>query len=41
MGLDPAPVVFCGDASEKGYALHVCKTPTEESRREMLYEEKW
>ena len=41
MGLDPAPFVFCGDASEKGYALHVCKAPKEESRREMLYKEKW
>ena len=41
MGLDIAPVTFCGDASELGYALHVCQPSPDAVRREMLYKEKW
>ena len=41
MGLPASPVVLCGDASEKGYALHVCRATAEEARREINYKEKW
>ena len=41
MSLPPCPVMFCGDALEKGYSLTVSRCTTEEVLELTRYFERW